>query len=222
MAGRPRLTTPTGDGSRPGVAAFDVDGTLLSYDSLPGFLVTVAGVRAFTSAVMRLSPSMARSALGRGDRDITKEALTTAVLTGRDAADVDAQGAMYAQRLEGRVRPAFANEIVHHASRGRACVLVSASFTAYLQPLGDRLRVDAVLATALHVDGEGRLSGKFDGPNCRGSEKVRRLETWLASQPSLEGAELWAYGDSAGDEELLARADHACKVGLTGTMRWRS
>ena len=42
----------------------------------------------------------------------------------------------------------------------------------------------------------------------RGPEKVRRLQAWLADAP----VELWAYGDSAGDDELLAIADHPTRI----------
>jgi phosphoserine phosphatase len=36
---------------------------------------------------------------------------------------------------------------------------------------------------------------------------VRRLDAWLAAS-DLTDATVWAYGDSAGDRELLARADY--------------
>ena len=49
------------------------------------------------------------------------------------------------------------------------------------------------------------------GCNCRAAEKRRRLEQWLEEQRWVH-AEVWAYGDSAGDRELLARADHAVWV----------
>ena len=47
------------------------------------------------------------------------------------------------------------------------------------------------------------------GGNCRGAEKARRLRAYLHS----DDVELWAYGDSAGDTELLAMADHPVRVG---------
>jgi phosphatidylglycerophosphatase C len=41
------------------------------------------------------------------------------------------------------------------------------------------------------------------GGNCRGPEKVARLEAWLAGR----APRIYAYGNSSGDRELLARAD---------------
>ena len=56
---------------------------------------------------------------------------------------------------------------------------------------------------------DAQCSGRLDGPNCRGPEKVRRLREWFDRQ-GLDRADLtlWAYGDSSGDRELLAWADH--------------
>jgi phosphatidylglycerophosphatase C len=59
-------------------------------------------------------------------------------------------------------------------------------------------------------------TGALVGDNCRGPEKLRRLDEWLAEWlPGRDGIEggrrgvvLWAYGDSVGDRELLGAADH--------------
>ena len=68
-----------------------------------------------------------------------------------------------------------------------------------------------VIATRLERDPGGRLTGRLAGLNCRGPEKARRVREWLAGH-DLTGAELWAYGDSPGDAELLAAADHPVRV----------
>ena len=50
--------------------------------------------------------------------------------------------------------------------------------------------------------------------NTRGPEKVARLQRWTDDHFGADAPfELWAYGDSAGDEELLALADHPTWVG---------
>ncbi|MCW8829046.1 MAG: HAD-IB family hydrolase, partial [Gammaproteobacteria bacterium] len=48
--------------------------------------------------------------------------------------------------------------------------------------------------------------GCYDGENCYGAEKIRRLQSLLGERA---GYDLYAYGDSRGDRELLALADHA-------------
>ena len=64
-----------------------------------------------------------------------------------------------------------------------------------------------VVCTRLEQDASGRLTGRLQGANCRGPEKARRLRAWLEAE-GLADAEVWAYGDSEGDAELLAQADH--------------
>ena len=96
-----------------------------------------------------------------------------------------------------------------HRAQGHHVVLVSASFGVYLRPLAEALGVDGVVATELTVE-DGRCTGALAGGNCRGIEKVVRLHAYLDEHfGGREAVELWAYGDSPGDLELLADADHA-------------
>ncbi|MGB0149162.1 MAG: haloacid dehalogenase-like hydrolase, partial [Ilumatobacteraceae bacterium] len=68
------------------------------------------------------------------------------------------------------------------------------------------------LATELESYGSV-LTGRIHGENVRGNEKVLKLETFL-SRVGYERSEVFvtAYGDSAGDSEMLAWADQAVKV----------
>jgi phosphatidylglycerophosphatase C len=89
-------------------------------------------------------------------------------------------------------------------------VIVSASLAAYLRPMALRLGIDDVLCTDAMRSGD-RYGDRLIGRNCRAAEKRRRFEAWLDEQRWAD-AEIWAYGDSAGDRELLERADHAVWV----------
>ncbi len=55
-----------------------------------------------------------------------------------------------------------------------------------------------------------RVTGRFDGPNCRGEEKVRRLREAFGDDIRLEAA----YGDTSGDRAMLALADEARHEGF--------
>jgi phosphatidylglycerophosphatase C len=195
------------------VAAFDFDGTISRRDSLLPFLVAVRGRRAVAAALARLTPQLLLMALGRDDRDVTKERLLHALLAGHPATELWASGEAHASALLSRLRPATLERVRWHREQDHQLVMISASPTVYLEPLAAELGFDAVLATGLEVDGTGRLTGRLDGGNVRGPEKVARLRAWLGSRPVDE---LWAYGDSRGDRELLAAADHAFRVGRGG------
>ncbi len=101
-----------------------------------------------------------------------------------------------------------------HQEAGETVLLVSASYELYLRPLAGLLGADDVLAVRLEVD-DGQLTGRLDGPNCRGPEKVRRLHEWLDLHAGGRRAvHVTAYGDSAGDpRNLPGDADVAHWVG---------
>jgi phosphatidylglycerophosphatase C len=98
--------------------------------------------------------------------------------------------------------------VAWHRREGHDIVIVSASLRAYLDEVARRLGVDALLCTALEVDEHGRCTGRMTGGNCRGAEKATRLRAYLRDRDVT----LWAYGDSAGDDDMLAMADHPTRL----------
>jgi phosphatidylglycerophosphatase C len=193
----------------PVVAAFDVDGTLTTRDCVTPFLRRAAGTRLWTTLLRH--PAAVTAALARRDRDRLKEVACSA-LRGREGAALDRLGARFAEEVAtGWLRDDTTARLRRHRELGHTVVLASASLDPYLVPLGKHLEVDAVVCTMLERGPDGRLTGRLAGANCRGPEKARRVREWLEAT-GLEGAELWAYGDSAGDSELLALANHPHRV----------
>jgi phosphatidylglycerophosphatase C len=190
------------------VAVFDFDGTLTRGDTLLPFLRRAGGGLPLLVALLAgsvrfgLAPARAR-------RDRAKEAVLARVLAGEPLERLASVAEAYAVHLVGRrLLPSTRRRLEWHRRSGHAVVVVSASPELYVSPVGRRLGVDAVLGTRLEVGDDGRLTGRLAGPNCRGPEKAARLRAWLGPGP----AELWCYGDSAGDAELLALADHPVRV----------
>jgi phosphatidylglycerophosphatase C len=207
-----RLVSPPAPPRAAAVAAFDVDGTLTTRDCVTPFLRLVGG-RRVPLALLRHAPSTL-GALARRDNDRLKE-LASLGLQGLPADEVRQAGARFSARLVAEwLRPDTVARLERHRELGHATVLASASFAAYLDPLGETLGVDAVLCTRLEVDDEGLLTGRLEGGNCRGPEKARRVRAWL-EETGLADSELWAYGDSDGDRELLAAADRPLWVTRT-------
>jgi phosphatidylglycerophosphatase C len=183
------------------LAAFDVDGTLTRRDCVVPFFQVVAGRVALAKVGAAHLAGVAKVALGRGDRDDLKEAFAKALFAGRDGQQVAAFGRRFAaDRIPLWLRPDTVGRLRWHQRQGHAVVLVSASFGEYLHPLGESLGVADVLCTELERGSDGRLTGNLVGANCRGDEKVRRLEALFPEKP----AEIWAYGDSSGDDAMLA------------------
>lgn len=196
------------------VAAFDVDGTLTTRDCVVPFLRRVAGtlglVVGFVWRAHQVVP-----ALVRRDRDTLKAHSARVAFRGRSRRDIDAQGAAFAVEVDRRrLRADTVARLRWHQRQGHDVVLVSASFAVYLRPLAEQLGIGHVLATELAVDEHDRCTGELLGANCRGAEKSRRVRAWLDETHGGRAlVTMWAYGDSAGDRELLADADHPVWAG---------
>ncbi|HMG28075.1 MAG TPA: HAD-IB family hydrolase [Acidimicrobiia bacterium] len=192
------------------VAAFDFDKTISTRDNVMPFLRAVIGRVRLARALLAISPRLVRAALDDDRRDAAKVALVRHTLTGCEAARVTEVAAGFASDVLARhLRPDVVDRVRWHRDQGHEVVIVSASLKDYLDPIASELGVAAVLATELAVGDDGRLTGELTGPNVRGPEKVRRLDAWLGDRPAF----VWAYGDSSGDRELLARADRGVTVG---------
>jgi phosphatidylglycerophosphatase C len=205
---------------RPRVAAFDVDGTVTRRDCVVPFLRLVGGTSTLALGLLYRTGRVV-PVLTRRDRDALKGVVAHLTFAGRRAADVAALGRAFAGTVhDGWLRSDTMELMETHRAAGDDVVLVSASFEAYLVPLGDRLAVSGVLGTRLVAGSDGRLTGELEGPNCRGPEKVRRLHAWLdRHHGGRDAVDVVAYGDSPGDRELLADADVAHWIAPLGR-RW--
>jgi len=227
-------------GSGPVVAAFDFDGTLTSGGSVWPFLVTMVGWRRVLAAAVAVMGKLAAAALlGGGHADEAKEALFRRTLTGLPVDDTATRAAAFGRAHYRRhARADVRARMEWHRARGHRLLIVSASLESYLDAVGRDLGVDAVVATRLAVDDDGRLTGGYDGRNCRGQEKIERVRQWMAQSmtgpmtgPMMESktgptagstgaaaltAVLWAYGNSKGDRQLLSGADIGVDVGRLG------
>jgi phosphatidylglycerophosphatase C len=194
---------------QPVVAAFDLDGTLTTRDCVVPFLRYVAGTGGLAAGFVRRAPLLV-AALARGDRDRLKELATDAAFTGRSLAGVEAAGESFATGIAAAwFRPDTVEILSRHHADGHHIVVVSASYAVYLRPLVARVGVVDAIGTELAVDEAGRCTGALDGGNCRGVAKVVRLHRLLGQRfGGRDNVTLWAYGDSRGDEAMLADADH--------------
>jgi HAD superfamily hydrolase (TIGR01490 family) len=201
------------------VAAFDFDGTLTEGGSVFGFLSAVVGRGPVLSAAAALSPRLTHAALAGGSAaDRTKELLFERVLAGVPAGVVDGVAVTFArQHLARHLRPTVRQRFDWHRGRGDRVVIVSASPEVYVREAAAQLGADGVIATRLAVDGGDALTGRYEGMNCRGEEKIRRLRLWI-DQSGEPPKRVWAYGNSRGDLRMLHAADIGVDVGRLG--RW--
>jgi HAD superfamily hydrolase (TIGR01490 family) len=196
------------------IAAFDFDGTITQRDTLLGYLLAVGGRARTAASFGRHAAGMARGLRDDVARDAAKEMVVGRVLRGRHVDELDEAGARYASGLPARYRPDVVERITWHRDQGHELVIVSASLVHYLRPVAGVLGFDDVIGVELEFDDGGNATGRLARANVRGPQKAERLREWWGDRPATE---LWAYGNSSGDVELLEMADHATWIGRRAT-----
>jgi len=206
------------------VAAFDLDGTLTDGGSVFTWLAATGGLSTAARASAKMAPRLAWAALKGGTTaDSTKEALFSAVLRGRPAAEVAATSRTFAEHhVAKKLRTDTKARLDWHLAMGHRVVLVSASPELYVSRVGELGGAHGVVATRLAVDPSGVLSGRYEGKNCRGAEKFSRVTSWMRAEGLLGSSDqsplLWAYGNSRGDLRLLRAADHGVSCARLGRL----
>ena len=194
------------------VAVFDVDKTLTVRDCVVPYVTKVAGRRRVLAAILQNLPSVTRL-VARKDRDGLKLLFVRELFSGVAVSRGESIGVEFAAMVaEKWIREDVARRLRWHQEQGHVVVLVSASLSPYLIAFGDLIEADVVLCATLE-ENNGVYTGHLVGPNCRGEEKVRRIEQWCEeSGVPLEAIE-FAYGDSKGDGPMIAMARHGVWVG---------
>jgi phosphatidylglycerophosphatase C len=185
------------------IAAFDFDGTLTQRDTFVPFLAHLSWVR-FLTALLQTAPALAAFAMRLRSNEDAKRSLCRAALRGRPRAQLAHVARAWVHTIP--LRPALIDRLRWHQQRGDRCVLISASPDIDLEEVARYLGFDDLICTRMAVDAQGRLTGDFDGHNCWGPEKLRRLTERFGGTDQYE---LHAYGDSRGDQWLIDAAHHA-------------
>ena len=184
-------------------AFFDFDDTLTRGDSILPYLIFcirrgLAPKRQFLKAAAafirwKLQPSTGRAA---------KET-TLSYIAGRSVDEMDEVArAFFREAQQKRFFREGVQELEQLRQRGVTTVVVSASSDVYMRILPEFLPVDHVLCTSCNTV-EGRYTGKV-GKNCKGDEKVRRIEAWLKDEGlSIDRAASSGYGDSPSDAPMI-------------------
>ena len=190
-------------GASRAIVAFDFDGTLTVTDSFTAFLRWRSGPLQIAIGLLRLAPA-AIGYLIRRDRGRLKAAGVAVFLRGvaRSALEAQAQ-AFCALHADALLRPDALVAWERHRLAGDQRVIVTASPETVVRPFADRLGADALIATRLAFDERDQVRGGFEGRNCRGEEKVSRLRAHFGEDVRIADA----YGDTAGDREMLAQAE---------------
>ena len=191
------MSTPTA------FAFFDFDDTLARGDSIFPYLLYC--IRRGLAPRRQLFKAAAAFLMWKVKPDTGRAAKETTLsyITGRKIAEMD----QLARDFFGEVQKRHffehgAAELLRLREQGVTTVIVSASSDVYMRVLPEFLPVDHVISTVCEVR-DGVYTGKV-GKNCKGDEKVRRIQEWLSAQGlSIDKEKSSGYGDSPSDAPML-------------------
>ncbi|ESQ94299.1 HAD-IB family hydrolase [Asticcacaulis benevestitus] len=184
------------------VIAFDFDGTLTYTDSFIAFLMSSKGNLQIASA-LTFQPRMLLDYLKTKDRGALKARLLYKLLGDISQGDLETLVKAFVTKTGMSLfRPDALKAWEHHDLPDRTRVIVTASPDILVRPFGKLIGADRVIGTRLKFSAAGTLLPELDGLNCRGEEKMCRLRATFGESFDLDSA----YGDTAGDTEMLAAA----------------
>ena len=202
------------------IVAFDFDGTLTTKDTLLAFIRYAKGSTGFWLGFLRYSPQLVLMKLGFYPNYKAKQKVFAHFFKGMTLEAFDALCQRFANDNHHLLRPQALEALNKAISEGAEVVIVSASIDNWVQAFFEGVRREGVrregvrregvrsiqvIGTQIEVE-KGVLTGRFLTNNCYGQEKVNRIQALF---PNRQDYHLTAYGDSRGDQELLAFADES-------------
>lgn len=186
------------------IAFFDFDGTISKKDSLFVFVKFLVGKKKFYIGLLLHIHILVLYMLGVMKNNQAKQYLTQYFFKGYKKEDFLKKAQDFRPVLESIVKNSAIDRILWHKDRGDEVVVVSATFQEYLKFWCEKMDIKCI-GTKLEVI-EGILTGKFESKNCYGIEKVNRIKD---NYDLSQYQEIYAYGDSRGDKEMLELATNS-------------
>jgi HAD superfamily hydrolase (TIGR01490 family) len=194
-------------------AFFDLDKTVIAASSSLAFSKPFqAGGLISRRAVLRTAYAQFVFLAGGADHDQMEKMrqFMTQLCAGWDVATVRE---IVAETLHHVVDPLVYDEAVslidEHHGLGRDVVIVSSSGSEVVEPIGQMLGADDVIATRLEIV-DGKYTGEIEY-YAYGEEKARAIEE-LAAERGYRLADCFAYSDSITDVHMLEVVGHPVAV----------
>ena len=188
------------------IAVFDFDKTITNCDSLIPFLINTNGFFKTVGRLFFLIPYFVQYFFKKLSRQQLKEKILSIFFKGMPLSQLESMGHYYADHhIDRWIKPEAIRRLKWHQDQGHRCILASASLNIYLNSWAKRYEFDDIISSSLQVDRQGNITGKLNGRNCWGPEKKRRLLRLIGTHKKYD---LYVYGDSQGDQDMLEMADH--------------
>lgn len=205
------MSSPTDNFPPPNdkIAFFDFDGTITKKDTLLEFIKFSKGIPAFYLGFLLNSPWLIAYKLKVISNQRAKEAVLRYFFNKMPLATFEETCARFARsHLPDLIRKKAAEEITRLKEKDFHIVIVSASPHHWISPWADSISA-TLIATRLATRDRAsqiRLTGKIEGKNCHGEEKVTRIRQHFNLD---EYRSIYAYGDTSGDKPMLRLGHHS-------------
>jgi len=184
------------------LALFDFDGTITTEDTFIEFLRFAVGTPKLWLGFSLISPMLAAFFAGLYSDYKMKELVLSLYFKNHPEDEFLKKASDFSlNKIDGFVKQSARDRITFHKEQNHHIAVVSASCAQWLQPWCDKHNL-TLIASRMEVK-NNRITGKLDGPNCKGQEKVNRIKAVFNTD---EFQTIYAYGDSSGDKEMLALA----------------
>ncbi|HIP19994.1 MAG TPA: haloacid dehalogenase-like hydrolase [Sulfurimonas sp.] len=190
------------------LALFDFDGTLTTKDSLGEFIKFAVGKPTYYFKLAIFSPIFFLYKTKLMDNSYAKELLFRLYFHKINEDEFKRLAQKYGEtKINDITREHIYEKFQEHIKNGDRVLIVSASLRSWLEPWANKHKVE-LLCTELAFK-DGKFTGHFKTKNCHGQEKLRRVQAHL----NLDDYDkIYTYGDSGGDDAILAIADVKVRV----------
>lgn len=212
--------SPGGGGQAPTLrsmaeaAFFDLDKTVIASASMVAFgrRFYAEGLISRRTVMRGLWGQVVYLHLGASEQKLARMRESVLALTrGWDQARIRS---IVAEALDTVVEPIIYAEalelMAEHRAAGRRIVIVSASPSEIVEPIGRLLEVDDVVASRALLTDDGRYTGQMDF-YAYGPFKVEAIEA-MAAEHDIDLSQSWAYSDSYTDLPMMSAVGHPVAV----------
>jgi len=189
---------------KPSIAFFDFDGTITTKDTLFEIIRFHKGSAALNIGMALLSPALVAFKMKLISTQRMKEMVFRFFFGGTQVDTFrDKCAAFCAEKLPELVKQNALQAIRQHLLQGHQVAVVTASAEEWVEPWCSSLGI-VCIGTRLEVR-NALITGKIQGLNCNGPEKVERIKQTF----DLNGYDdIYAYGDTNGDKPMLGMAKY--------------
>lgn len=186
------------------LALFDFDGTISNKDSFVEFMKFTHGTPVFMFRMAMGFLTFAGWKLGLVKSHYTKVKALRGFYRGWSEDRMKEARSRFTKQIIPKILFSNALERIDwHKEQGHRIVVVTASCDAWLGDWVHEMGLE-LLCTEMELK-DGVYTGELSKPNCRGKEKVNRINQHLNLK---DYASIYAYGNDHGDKQMLGIATH--------------